>query len=331
MSEAASLAAVQAQRAEGKLVTTNFVVANPDRDRHITPMNLPSAGFFIAAGLLVSAFGGNAPVQTEPAPASKTSFNLFNPTPRELMRQMSTDRPDKTESPYTVDTGHVQVEMDLALFTYDRHNTERTDIRVESWSFGTVNLKLGLLNNVDFQVVVDPWNTTRTVENPGNLKSRADGFGDIALRTKFNLWGNDSGKTAFGLMPFVKIPTNENDLGNDAVEGGVIVPLAVQFPGGWNMGLMTEIDFAEDSDEDAYHAGWVNSVTFSHDLTEQLGAYLEFYSEVSSEPHSPWIGTFDVGLTYGIGENIQLDAGVNLGLTRSADDLSTFVGLSWRF
>ena len=33
----------------------------------------------------------------------KSQFNLFNPTPAALMRAMSTDRPDTTESAYTVD------------------------------------------------------------------------------------------------------------------------------------------------------------------------------------------------------------------------------------
>jgi hypothetical protein len=33
----------------------------------------------------------------------KSQFHLFNPTPKALMRELSTDRPDQTESPYTVD------------------------------------------------------------------------------------------------------------------------------------------------------------------------------------------------------------------------------------
>ena len=35
------------------------------------------------------------------------------------MREMSTDRPDKTESPYTVDAGHFQIEWDLFNFERD--------------------------------------------------------------------------------------------------------------------------------------------------------------------------------------------------------------------
>lgn len=43
------------------------------------------------------------------------------------------------------------------------------------------------------------------------------------------------------------------------------------------------------------------------------------------------IGTFDFGVTYKVRPNIQLDAGVNIGLTRSADDVNPFVGLTVRY
>jgi long-subunit fatty acid transport protein len=52
---------------------------------------------------------------------------------------------------------------------------------------------------------------------------------------------------------------------------------------------------------------------------------------VSSERRADWIGTFDFGATYKLTPNIQLDAGLNLGLTRSADDANPFVGLTVRY
>jgi hypothetical protein len=35
--------------------------------------------------------------------ADKSQYSLFNPTPERLLRDMTTDRPDTTESPFTVD------------------------------------------------------------------------------------------------------------------------------------------------------------------------------------------------------------------------------------
>src|ERR1700690_1895783 len=49
----------------------------------------------------------------------KSQYNLFNPTPVKYMRELSPDRPDETESPYTVDAGHFQLEMDFANYTYN--------------------------------------------------------------------------------------------------------------------------------------------------------------------------------------------------------------------
>ena len=88
----------------------------------------------LLSGLLAAVL---APAGEKPAAPGKSTCHLFNPTPREAMRELSTDRPDQTESPFTVDAGHVQVEMDLATFTYDRYNSLRADVRAgKRWKLG---------------------------------------------------------------------------------------------------------------------------------------------------------------------------------------------------
>lgn len=280
---------------------------------------------------LTLAFLAPAVLAGKPPAHDKRGDDLFHPTPREAMRELSTDRPDKTESPFTVDAGHVQIETDLAAFTYDRHNVERADRRVEAWSFAATNVKLGLCSRADLQIVIEPYATVRTSDRASGATTRQSGFGDLTVRTKINLWGNDGGTTACAVMPFVKLPTNQDGLGNRAVEGGIIVPLAVKLPRGWDLGLMTEVDFLENSTGRGHHAEWVNTITLGHALTKRLGAYVEFFSAVTAEPHQPWVGTFDVGFTFALTDDIQLDCGANFGLTRSADDVAPFVGITWRF
>ncbi|HTL78180.1 MAG TPA: hypothetical protein VL136_02145, partial [Candidatus Babeliales bacterium] len=49
----------------------------------------------------------------DPSPTptpDKSHYTLFNPTPIDLRRPYNTDRPSKTDSPYTVDAGVFQVE-----------------------------------------------------------------------------------------------------------------------------------------------------------------------------------------------------------------------------
>lgn len=260
----------------------------------------------------------------------KSQYSIFKPTPEALMREMSTDRPDKTESAYSVDAGHFQIEMDIASYSHDRHNADRDGKVVRTWAVAPMNLKLGLLNNVDLQLTLSTYNHERTSE-PGASVLRKRGFGDVTTRLKWNLWGNDGGTTALALMPYLKFPTNQDNLGNTAVEGGLIIPLAVELPAGWSMGVMTQFDIKRDESASSRHPEFVNTITFGHDIVGNLGGYMEFYSNVSTESGSKWVGTVDLGLTYAISKNIQLDAGINIGVTRSADDLNPFIGLSWRF
>lgn len=264
-------------------------------------------------------------------PPDKSGYTLFKPTPREWMREMSTDRPDKTESPYTVDAGHFQIESDLVSYSRDKHNVAWIDTTVESWNVASLNIKAGLLNQTDLQLVVPLWNQVAIRDESTGTRTRNSGFGDMVVRLKQNLWGNEGGDSALAVMPFVKLPTNQDDLGNNAVEGGIIVPLTLALPRGWGMGLMTEIDFNEDGSGNGYHTEFINSITFSHDIVGKLGGYVEFFSSLSTETGSDWIGTIDLGLTYALSDNIQLDAGINIGVTRSADDINPFVGATWRF
>jgi hypothetical protein len=131
-------------------------------------------------------------------------------------------------------------------------------------------------------------------------------------------------------MPFLTFPTAQDDLGTDAVEGGLIVPLAVELPAGWGMGLMTQLDRLRDDDADGYHFQWTNTATVGHDIVGDLAGYVEFFGSVDTEQTDDWEGTVDFGLTYAVTPDLQLDAGINVGVTDSADDLVVFVGVSWR-
>ena len=219
----------------------------------------------------------------------------------------------------------------MQLHSRDHDTAGGADTRVDAWSVTSLNLKVGLNNRMDLQTVIETYNHITTRDRVAGTRVRQSGFGDITSRLKINFWGNDGGTTALAAMPFVKYPTSQDEIGNDYVEGGLILPLALALPGGWGMGLMTEFDFNRDDDGSGEQTEFINSITFSHDIVENLGGYVEFFSAVSSERDAPWVGTFDVGLTYAWTENIQLDTGVNIGVTRSAEDLNPFVGISWRF
>src|SRR5215813_12940030 len=95
--------------------------------------------------------------------ASKAvAYNLWDPVPTAQMRELSTDRPDTTESPYTVDAGHYQLEWEAISFGTDREHGTRTDVLTSS-----INLIAGLSDNIDLQLVLEP-HTRVTTESHGH-------------------------------------------------------------------------------------------------------------------------------------------------------------------
>lgn len=258
-----------------------------------------------------SAFAG----EKTAAPADKWQYHLFNPTPSNLLREMSTDRPDQTESPYTVDAGHIQIEMDLVSWTRDHGD--------DDFTFANTNFKVGLLNNVDLQLVVGAHNS---------FSSGGDGIGDLETRLKINLWGNDGGKTAFAIMPYVKWPTAREGVGdNGSIEGGIILPLGIELTNRMGMGLMYELDFLKDEVGNGYHADHVVTATVSFDLTEKLGMYVEGVAVFPGTSTGDFVAQADIGWTYSPNENLQWDIGAKFGLNDAAPNFNPFLGVSIRF
>jgi hypothetical protein len=257
--------------------------------------------------------------------AEKDQYNLFNRTPANLMRELQTDRPSKTEDPHTVDAGHLQLESELVGYVYDD-----TDARTDAWSFMLTNLRLGLLNNTELSVIVEPFKWERSKSDGDEEKH--EGFGTTTIRIKQNIWGNEGdAKTALALMPYLSLPTSQDELGIDQVEGGLIIPFEWEITDKTTLGLMTEANYLEDTGGDGYHFDSVLSAVVTQKLTDKFSIYGELYGEINWEEASDIIATFDTGFTYQLTDNIQLDAGVNLGLTDSAEDVNPFVGISMRF
>lgn len=261
------------------------------------------------------------------APGDKRRYSWSNPTPREELREMATDRPDTTESPTTVDAGHVQVEMSFVAFERDRHNPERDGVEVEGWNLAPVNVRIGLTHDTELQVLLDGYSRTEARASSSGARERVTGFGDLTLRLKRNFLGNDGGDTAWALMPFVKVPTSSGGVGNGHFEGGVILPVNFRV-GQIGLAAMTEIDVVRNAADDGYTLALVNTLAYGFDLTPRLGAFVELASFSGEGRHAL---AFDSGLTFAVHADLQLDCGVNLGLTRAAPDLVAFIGVSRRF
>ncbi|KAA9331627.1 transporter [Hymenobacter busanensis] len=289
------------------------------------PVSLPCLLACAACLLAAPAVAQVAESSPEELPDSlrrlKKGYSLLRPVPQRLMRPLSTDRPDATESAYSVDAGHFQLETDLVRFGQQRFGTARS----EEVALNHINLKMGLTRTSDVQVIVESY-TLQTERS--ETRTQRSGFGDLTVRFKQNLWGNDGGTTALALLPFVKLPT-ANKVGNGAVEGGLVTPFAWQLPGDWSFGSQLQLNVSRDAEAQEHFLEFAPTITVGHDLYQTLGGFVELATNRDLRRGGLWTATFNGGPTLRIGDNLQLDAGWNLALTRDTET-SYFLGLSFR-
>jgi len=270
-------------------------------------------------------------VRAQNPKTDKSAYTLFNPTPIELRRAYNTDRPSKTDSPYTIDAGVVQIEMDIANWMLDESNVDRTDLRVRTLSLAQTNFKLGLTNWMDLQIFPQFYINTRTSGSGFGKPVEQDGFGDTTLRLKINFIGNDGGKFVLGFVSSVKMSTNTGHTGNHVWEPGFGLPVNYLLPWGFTFFAQTRIDILDQARSSSMRAQWQNPIGLSRTIIGNLSGYVEFYNAVSTGRHQPWIGTLDTGLIYQVTPNFSVDVNSFFGLTRSADDVNVFVGFARRF
>ena len=279
----------------------------------------------IACARLTLAGESSSPAST-PAP-DKSQYTLFNPTPIELRRAYNTDRPSKTDSPFTIDAGVFQIETDVANWTLDYEG----GVRVRTWILGQTNFKIGLTNWMDLQIFPQMYVNGRVSGPAFGEPVEESGFGDTTVRLKVNLVGNDGGKFVLGLVGSVKAPTNTVDFANDKWEPGFGVPFNYSLPGGFTLFGQTRIDVLDDPINGGNRVQWQNPIGVARTIAGKLSGYLEFYNAVSSEDGYPWVGTVDVGLIYQVTPDFSVDVNSFFGVTDSAPDYNVFVGFARRF
>lgn len=237
--------------------------------------------------------------------------DLVNPGMGTTLRDLAADRPDATESPVTVDKGRWQVEMSVVDYA--------KDFQFEAWTWAETNLKYGVTDSVDVQLVFSPF----VEERAGGVRS--EGASDLTVRVKWNLWGNDEGKSAFALFPYVKIPT-DTDVSNGRWEGGLILPFAYQI--NEKLGFGTQAEFAYEWDGGEYDLEFLHTAVLGYSLTEKVGVYGEYLGVAGGHSYEAYASG---GVAYAVTPLFQLDAGAIVGLNDAAEDLNVFTGFTVKF
>lgn len=264
---------------------------------------------------------------TAPTP-DKSQFTLLDPTPQADLRSLCADRPTKSNGPCTVDAGHWQLESDVYNVTWQTSDgvTTRTDL------FTNPTLKLGLTNTIDFEVNVAPYEQVSTRQD--GIARVVGGVGDVFVRAKANLFGDDGGIISAALFPFVKIPTARLGVGNGVTEEGLIVPIAFNLPGNWQLTIDPEADALANSTNSGHHLNITTPISLSYPATKTITVFGELWGDVNFDPAGRVLqASLDLAAAWIPAKepNVQLDGGVNVGLNRATPAVQLYFGVTRRF
>lgn len=227
-----------------------------------------------------------------------------------------------TEWPETVKPGRFLLEMDALSLTLDKE----AGFKYTAFGAAKTFLTTGLADNWDIQVGAELF-FSQKIETSG-FTERHSGIGDLYVRTKWRFF--DEGGSAVAIMPFVKIPTKSDRVGNDSMEGGVIIPWSTVLPCAFKVRAMAELDFRRNDADDGYDTFWYGSMAVTRPLTKALGLYGEATLGKSSGG-APAEGLLGVGATLHVSENTWWDYAIYKGISTGAADWNHVLRLNWGF
>jgi len=259
----------------------------------------------------------------------KSHYTLFNPTPRKYMRPMVPDRPGITESPYSVDAGHFQYETDvLRLLTRHEGPTHGHD-----WYVNHFLAKIGLTDRTDFQVALDMFTYSHNFDDsqvggsPFDQNQLHRGVGDVTLRLKHTLVGDDDSRGALGVVGYVQLPTG-GAVGDGGYEPGLTFTGVFQCTKNWSVGGQVASNFFYDPDAGQHFYQLTPTITTDYQFTKLVQAFVELVGYWDTR-QSAWRSSINLGPQLDISDNVQLDFGTHLPITHSVDR-EYFLGISFR-
>lgn len=229
-----------------------------------------------------------------------------------------------TEWATTVAPGRCLLEVDVLSWSRDREAGQKYT------TFGAAStfLTAGLTANWDVQVGAEVF-INQKFEESGSRESQS-GRGDVYLRTKWRFLESEETGTSMALLPYIKLPTNTGGVGNDSVEGGLIVPFQTSLPGECDFAAMVELDVVRNDRDDGYGSYWFASASLSRQVRKAIGLYAEATIGRPSGG-AAWASTLGAGATFAMSESLWWDYSLSRGVSAAASDWMQVLRFNFEF
>ena len=229
-----------------------------------------------------------------------------------------TDRPGKATSSCTVPSEHFQIESDIYSGTFNRNPSST------SATIADATIKYGLLNNLDIEFTLSPYNYSRH-DNDHSVS----GFGDVYAKVKYHFYHSTSLDVA--IIPVIKIPTAHSILGNGNWEGAIQLPINYQIIGPWSLTTTPEIDFVKNSDNRGTHLALQQAVSINNAVSKTVTISGEVWTSQDFDRVVTRQYSADVSIAWQQSPTLQFDFGINFGLNSATPATQFYLGISKRF
>jgi len=222
---------------------------------------------------------------------------------------IQTDRPDQTETPFTVPRNHFQVENGFSF--------EKTDNSNKSFTEPSSLFKYGLNDHFEVGFVLE----LATIKSDRTIS----GINPVTVRFKDKIADEKGVLPTISFIGYLTIPT----IATENFKASYLAPafrftmqhtLSEKFSLGYNLGA--------EWDGESPLPVFIYTVETGYSITGKIGAYVEFYGFASRESLADH--RFDCGLSYLLRPNILLDISGGVGITDSAPDYFVAFGFSFR-
>jgi hypothetical protein len=246
---------------------------------------------------------------------------------QEAARPLCPSRPGLGTTPCIVDAGHLLGEVALADWTLDRAEGERSDTIL----LGDTLVRLGVAERLELQLGLTAVGIARERDAGGRIDRRTRP-GDLTAGAKLNLLNPDGSGLSVSIQANATLPVGRDPIGDGTWSAGGLLAINYDLSETLHLGLTPEVDAAADEDRQGRHLAFGSVVGLTADLTDRLAGSVELLALQDRDPAGHGTVTLaGTSLAWQPGENLQLDAGANLGLNRASADLELYVGVSRRF
>lgn len=244
------------------------------------------------------------------------------------LRDLCPDRPGLGTPACTIDKGHVVVELGLGGWTRDNN----AGIRTDTVTAGEWLVRVGVTDSLEAQLGWTSYGHIRTRIRQSGVSSKDSGVGDISIALRQNLRNPDGSKTAVAVMPYVTLPVGTSPLGAGDWGVGLLIPMSFELSKDLSFGLTPQIDAAVDSDGNGRHLAFGTVAGLGFGISDNISGTTEL-SVVRDRDAAGHSTTALAGLSFGWqpGDDLQLDAGLNIGLNRDSPDSEIYLGIVRRF